>query len=85
MDDRSVEREWLTEVGMRVRVARVRRRETPEQLAARATVSRVTLGSIDVIKDGSEVRVTLSCARARRKTAPCGFRSSSLNGDVCLS
>lgn len=32
---------------MRVRVARVRRRETQEQLAARAAVSRVTLGSIE--------------------------------------
>ena len=47
MDDTSAEREWLAEVGMRVRVARVRRRETQEQLAARAAVSRATLGSIE--------------------------------------
>jgi transcriptional regulator with XRE-family HTH domain len=47
MDDTSAEREWLAEVGMRVRVARVRRRETQEQLAARAAVSRVTLGTIE--------------------------------------
>ena len=47
MDDTSAQQEWLAEVGMRVRVARVRRRETQEQLAAQAAVSRVTLGSIE--------------------------------------
>jgi transcriptional regulator with XRE-family HTH domain len=41
------ERAWLAEVGMRVRLARVARRESQDQLAAVAAVSRVTLGSIE--------------------------------------
>lgn len=45
MDDASAEREWLAEVGMRVRLARVRRRDSQEQLAVQAAVSRVTLSS----------------------------------------
>ena len=43
----TAEREWLAEVGMRVRLARVRRRESQDQLAEAANVSRVTLGSIE--------------------------------------
>ena len=42
-----VEREWLREVGMRVRLARVRRRQSQDVLAPLAGVSRVTLGSIE--------------------------------------
>lgn len=41
------EREWLIEVGMRVLLARVRARESQEELATRAGVSRVTVGSIE--------------------------------------
>lgn len=41
------EREWLREVGMRVRLARVRRRQSQDVLAPLAGVSRVTLGSIE--------------------------------------
>jgi transcriptional regulator with XRE-family HTH domain len=41
------ERDWLLDVGMRVRLARVRAKETQEELAARAGVSRVTVGSIE--------------------------------------
>lgn len=41
------EQEWLREVGMRVRVARVRRRESQDALASLVGVSRVTLGSIE--------------------------------------
>lgn len=41
------EREWLREVGMRVRLARVRRRQSQDALAPLAGVSRVTLGSIE--------------------------------------
>ena len=41
------EQAWLREVGMRVRLARVYRRESQEQLGDRAGVSRVTVGSIE--------------------------------------
>lgn len=41
------ERDWLLDVGMRVRLARVRSKETQEELATRAGVSRVTVGSIE--------------------------------------
>ena len=39
--------EWLAAVGMRVRLARVARGETQEELGCRAGVSRVTVGSIE--------------------------------------
>jgi len=45
--ERSDERAWLAEVGMRVRLARVRRRESQDQLAKIARISRVTLGSTE--------------------------------------
>jgi DNA-binding XRE family transcriptional regulator len=41
------EAEWLRAVGMRVRLARVACRESQDALAARAGVSRVTLGSVE--------------------------------------
>src|ERR1700709_1038881 len=49
MPDRpeSGEVEWLTEVGIRVRIARFRLRITQTEMARRAAVSRVTLGSIE--------------------------------------
>jgi transcriptional regulator with XRE-family HTH domain len=42
-----IERNWLLDVGMRVRLARVRARESQGELATRAGVSRVTVGSIE--------------------------------------
>ena len=41
------EQAWLLDVGMRVLLARVRARESQEELAARAGVSRVPVGSIE--------------------------------------
>lgn len=46
-DVTELERAWLEDVGMRVRLARVRRRETQDELATVAAVSRVTLGSVE--------------------------------------
>ena len=43
----TAERDWLLDVGMRVLLARVRAKETQEELASRAGVSRVTVGSIE--------------------------------------
>ena len=43
----TAERDWLLDVGMRIRLARVRARESQEELGARAGVSRVTIGSIE--------------------------------------
>lgn len=45
--DPEAERAWLRTVGMRVRLARVARRESQDALAVRAAVSRVTLGSVE--------------------------------------
>lgn len=41
------ERQWLAEVGMRVRLARVRRRLTQREAAAVAEVSAVTFSSVE--------------------------------------
>lgn len=41
------EQDWLKKVGMRVRLGRVARSESQEQLGARSGVSRVTVGSIE--------------------------------------
>lgn len=41
------ERAWLEDVGMLVRLVRVRRGETQGELVAVAVVSRVTLGSVE--------------------------------------
>jgi transcriptional regulator with XRE-family HTH domain len=41
------ETEYLLELGFRVRVARLRRRVSQEELAQLAGISRVTLGSIE--------------------------------------
>lgn len=43
----AAEQEWLAEVGMRVRLARVAARESQDQLGARSGVGRVTLGSVE--------------------------------------
>jgi transcriptional regulator with XRE-family HTH domain len=45
--ERSDERAWLAGVGRRVRLACVRRRESQDQVAKIARISRVTLGSIE--------------------------------------
>lgn len=57
------EREWLRAVGLRVRLARVVTRETQDGLAARAGVSRVTLGSIE---RGDHPAVVLTYVRIAR-------------------
>jgi transcriptional regulator with XRE-family HTH domain len=41
------ERTWLGEVGMRIRLARVRSGESQRELGGRSGVSRVTVGSIE--------------------------------------
>ena len=46
-DRAEAERAWLAEVGMRVRLGRVRLRLSQDAFAPRAGVSRVTLGSIE--------------------------------------
>lgn len=57
------ERAWLRSVGMRVRLARVAARESQDALAARAKVSRVTLGSIE---RGDHPAAVLTYARLAR-------------------
>jgi transcriptional regulator with XRE-family HTH domain len=47
MSRTEAEAQWLRVVGMRIRLARVACRESQEALAARANVSRVTLGSVE--------------------------------------
>jgi transcriptional regulator with XRE-family HTH domain len=47
MSGTDAERVWLQTVGMRVRLARVARRESRAALATLAGVSRVTLGSVE--------------------------------------
>ena len=49
---------------MRIRLARVRRRESQDELAAHAGVSRVTLGSIARAEDPAVVLTYLRLARA---------------------
>jgi hypothetical protein len=41
-----VERAWLAEVGLRIWMTRIRRRQSQEQLAELTQVSRVSLGSV---------------------------------------
>ena len=41
------ERVWLREIGMRIRLARVRTRQSQSQFGTRSGVSRVTVGSIE--------------------------------------
>lgn len=57
------EREWLRSVGLRVRLSRVVTRESQDGLAARAGVSRVTLGSIE---RGEHPAVVLTYVRIAR-------------------
>lgn len=61
--ERSDERAWLAEVGMRVRLARVCRRESQDQLAKIARISRVTLGSIERGEHAAAVLAYVRLAR----------------------
>ena len=58
------EEAYLVEVGTRVRVARARPRMTQEELAARAGVSRVSLGSIERGRHPATVRTVRRLAAA---------------------
>lgn len=58
------ERAWLRSVGMRVRLTRVARRESQEDLAVRAAVSRVTVGSIERGDHPASVLSYIRLARA---------------------
>ena len=55
--------EWLRAVGMRIRLARVACRESQETLAARADVSRVTLGSVERGDHSAGVLIYVRLAR----------------------
>ena len=73
MGEMSAEREWLAEVGMRVRVARVRRRESEAQLAAQAAVSRVTLGKriwvLPVVRELTQDELAQSAGATRNQVS----------------
>lgn len=58
------ERAWLGEVGMRVRLARVRRRLSQREAAAVASVSAVTLGSVERADHVAGVLTYVRVARA---------------------
>jgi transcriptional regulator with XRE-family HTH domain len=58
------EQAWLHGVGMRVRLARVSRRESQAELGARAGVSRVTVGSIERADHPAGVLAYVRLARA---------------------
>ena len=55
---------WLRAVGLRVRLARVTRSESQEQLAGRADVSRVTVGSVERGEHPAAVTIYARLARA---------------------
>jgi transcriptional regulator with XRE-family HTH domain len=57
------EREWLAAVGLRVRLARVRRRESQEELGNVTGVSRVTVGSVERGEHPSGVLTYVRLAR----------------------
>lgn len=58
------EAEWLRTVGMRIRLARVARRESQDALAACAAVTRVTVGSIERGEHPASVLTFARLARA---------------------
>ena len=64
MSTSSAEWTWLSDVGMRVRLLRVARRQSQELLAARAEVSRVTLGSVELGEHPASVLVFARLAGA---------------------
>ena len=59
-----LERAWLAEVGLRTRVARIRRRESQEKLAELTKASRVTLGSVERGDHAAGVLTYVRLARA---------------------
>jgi transcriptional regulator with XRE-family HTH domain len=58
------ERAWLRGVGMRVRLARVSRRESQAELGARAGVSRVSVGRVERAEHPAVVLAYVRLARA---------------------
>ena len=58
------EKAWLATVGVRIRLARVGRRESQEQLGGRAGVSRVTVGSFERADHPASVLAYARLARA---------------------
>lgn len=58
------ERTWLRTGGMRVRLGRVARRESQEQLGERAGVTRVTVGSVERADHPAVVLAYIRLARA---------------------
>jgi len=63
-DVTDAERAWLAEVGMRLRLARVRRRLTQREAAAAAVLSAVTLGSVERAEHTATVLTYVRAARA---------------------
>ncbi len=63
-DMTDLERAWLGEVGMRLRLARVRRRLSQREAAAIAELSSVTLGSIERADHVAGVLAYVRAARA---------------------
>ena len=59
----SDEGDWLSDVGMRVRLGRVRRRESQDQFAKTVGISRVTLGSVERGEHEAGVLVFVRLAR----------------------
>ena len=64
MSHAEAEAAWLRAIGMRVRLARVARRETQEQTAARAEVTRVTLGSVERAEHAASLLTYARLSRA---------------------
>lgn len=62
-DAADAEREYLEKVGMRIKLARVARRETQVGLAEQVDVSRVTLGSVERGDHPASVLVYVRLAR----------------------
>jgi transcriptional regulator with XRE-family HTH domain len=62
--DPAAEQRWLAEVGMRVRLGRVERRESQEQLAERVGLSRVSVGSVERADHPASVLAYVRLAKA---------------------
>lgn len=63
-DMTDLEQAWLSEVGMRLRLARVKRRLSQREAAAVAELSAVTLGSIERADHVAGVLTYVRAARA---------------------
>lgn len=55
---------WLRAVGLRIRLARITRGESQDQLGKRADVSRVTVGSVERGNHPAAVTIYARLARA---------------------